>query len=142
MTATATHAAAYTQSGRDTGHALCGDAAGPVSTDWDNVDCEPCICIHQSPAGDESDDGFAEWHTDHRARITGLQRDARAVLFGAIGQILAARRVLNDLLGERCEFDCACLDESAHRDVETFLADAERMLRIARAMTRPETAED
>ena len=25
-----THAAAYTQSGRDTGHALCGDPNGPV----------------------------------------------------------------------------------------------------------------
>lgn len=133
-----THAAAYTQSGRDTGHALCGEATGPVSTDWDKVDCERCGHIHQMPAGNETDDGFNEWHAGHQARITGLQADARQQLQAALGQIIAARAELAVLFDERCEFDCACLPRSVHADIEALIADAERLLRAAKSLARPE----
>lgn len=45
-----THAAAYTETGRDTGHALCGGAEGPVSVDSDDVDCGACmVALEQGP---------------------------------------------------------------------------------------------
>jgi hypothetical protein len=36
-------AAAYTDSGRDTGHALCGSAEGPIAVDNDRVSCLDCV---------------------------------------------------------------------------------------------------
>ncbi len=135
----ATHAAAYTQSGRDTGHALCGAPTGPVSTDWDDVDCEPCIRIHQSPASDETDDGFEQWHATHRARVTELTVTARGHLATAHLRIADVATALEDLREERCEFDCAaCPPDTDLRDAEALIADAARLLRAASALTRPE----
>lgn len=135
----ATHAAAYTESGRDTGHALCGGATGPASTDWDDVDCERCVRIHQSPAGDETDDGFEQWHTEHRAPAAELATAARTQL-AAVNQRIADTAVaLEDLREERCVFDCApCPTDTDLRDAEALLAQAARLLRAASALTRRE----
>lgn len=122
-----THAAAYTQSGRDTGRALCGDATGPVSTDWDQVDCEPCIRDH----------GFEQWHAGHRASVTAANTAARAQLGAAHRQIADAAVELAELREQVCEFDCdACLNPTDLGDAEALLAQAARLLRAASALTR------
>jgi len=44
-------AAAYTGSGRDTGHALCGSAEGPVTLSALNVSCPDCMRILDGKVG-------------------------------------------------------------------------------------------
>jgi hypothetical protein len=47
-------AAAYADSGRDTGHALCGCAEGPIAGDDDAVSCLDCVRMLENGWGEEA----------------------------------------------------------------------------------------
>jgi len=52
----------YTESGRDSGHSICGSSEGSITTDDDKVTCKGCI--------DGADAQYAEARKEIKARVT------------------------------------------------------------------------
>lgn len=91
---------------------------------------------------DYVDDGYAEWQQRHQDGSAKILADARQHLQAALGQIIAVRAELDAAQGawRDCDGECtACIGPTAQQDIEAFIADAERMLRAAQALTRPLT---
>lgn len=88
---------------------------------------------------DAVDTGFERWHAAHRETVTSLHGSVRESIAAAVKHLADARRLLEDTRGELCDFDCdAC---GLHEDYEhalSLLADVDRPLRAASALTRPE----